>query len=307
MDSAWLVDFLTLAETGSFSRAAEQRNLTQPAFSRRIRALEDWAGVPLFDRSIIPVALTQSGRQFLPEASRLVDGMALARRVARDAARTGPAVLRLATTDTLAQGFAPALLSQVEYEVPGAAVSVSVGAPRDNEAMLLRGECQLVLAHHHEAAPGLPDGDAVAQSTIAHDAFVPVGCPAIVDAIGEHGEVPLLAYEEDSTGGRLFRSVMGRRLHNIRMSPVFLSHSATLLHAMALRGRGLAWLPLSLVRDDLLAGRVKAVETPSWRERLDVVLLRVRGSDHDALDAFCRQAAAIGGRLLAMPAGHRSA
>jgi LysR family transcriptional regulator, hypochlorite-specific transcription factor HypT len=44
LDLAYLLDFKALAETGSFSRAAFVRNVTQPAFSRRIRALEDWAG-----------------------------------------------------------------------------------------------------------------------------------------------------------------------------------------------------------------------------------------------------------------------
>ena len=44
LDLAYLLDSKALAETGSFSRAAFVRNVTQPAFSRRIRALEDWAG-----------------------------------------------------------------------------------------------------------------------------------------------------------------------------------------------------------------------------------------------------------------------
>jgi DNA-binding transcriptional LysR family regulator len=45
MNLSWLHDFLALAETGNFSRAADARHMTQPAFSRRIRALEDWLGV----------------------------------------------------------------------------------------------------------------------------------------------------------------------------------------------------------------------------------------------------------------------
>ena len=50
MDLDWLKDFLALAELKTFSRAADARNVTQPAFSRRIRALEDWIGAPLFVR-----------------------------------------------------------------------------------------------------------------------------------------------------------------------------------------------------------------------------------------------------------------
>ena len=58
MDLDWLKDFLTLAEQKTFSRAADVRNVTQPAFSRRIRALEDWTGTPLFVRGAQGTTLT---------------------------------------------------------------------------------------------------------------------------------------------------------------------------------------------------------------------------------------------------------
>jgi DNA-binding transcriptional LysR family regulator len=51
MDTKWLEDFVSLAETRSFSRSAQLRHVTQPAFSRRIQALEAWAGIDLVDRS----------------------------------------------------------------------------------------------------------------------------------------------------------------------------------------------------------------------------------------------------------------
>ena len=50
MDFKWLEDFLVLAETHSFSRSAELRGVTQSAFSRRIRALEEWLGTDLLSR-----------------------------------------------------------------------------------------------------------------------------------------------------------------------------------------------------------------------------------------------------------------
>ena len=51
LNLSWLDDFMALAASGNFSRAAEERHMTQPAFSRRVRALEEWLGVDLFDRS----------------------------------------------------------------------------------------------------------------------------------------------------------------------------------------------------------------------------------------------------------------
>ena len=53
----WLKDVLTVAETGSFTEAAQRRHLTQSAFSRRIQMIEDYVGVELFDRSRKPVQL----------------------------------------------------------------------------------------------------------------------------------------------------------------------------------------------------------------------------------------------------------
>ncbi|OZA62153.1 MAG: LysR family transcriptional regulator, partial [Sphingomonadales bacterium 39-62-4] len=57
MDTIWLEDFLALLDEGSFSRAAHKRAVSPSAFSRRIRALEDWVGVPLIERTTHSVRL----------------------------------------------------------------------------------------------------------------------------------------------------------------------------------------------------------------------------------------------------------
>ena len=68
MDTRWLEDFVSLAETRSFSRSAQLRHITQPAFSRRIQALEAWAGTPLIDRSSYPTRLTPAGQTLHQQA-----------------------------------------------------------------------------------------------------------------------------------------------------------------------------------------------------------------------------------------------
>ena len=71
MNLSWLDDFLALAASGNFSRAADERHMTQPAFSRRIRALEEWLGAELFDRSSQPAKLTPAGEWFRTAAHDL--------------------------------------------------------------------------------------------------------------------------------------------------------------------------------------------------------------------------------------------
>ena len=72
MQTLWLEDFVALAQTRSLSRAAELRHVTHPAFGRRIRALEAWAGTPLLERGGSPVRLTPAGEVFLETATRIV-------------------------------------------------------------------------------------------------------------------------------------------------------------------------------------------------------------------------------------------
>lgn len=73
MDSNALKAFLTIVDQGSFSEAAEQLHLTQPAISKRLAALENQLGTTLVDRSHRQIRLTESGSRLLPHARMILD------------------------------------------------------------------------------------------------------------------------------------------------------------------------------------------------------------------------------------------
>jgi DNA-binding transcriptional LysR family regulator len=83
MDTKWLEDFVSLAETRSFSRSAQLRHVTQPAFSRRIQSLEAWAGVHLVDRSTYPTQLTPAGTLFYAQALDILQSLQISRALLR--------------------------------------------------------------------------------------------------------------------------------------------------------------------------------------------------------------------------------
>lgn len=72
IETKWLYDFLTLEACRHFSCAAEERNISQPAFSRRIKALESAVGVLLFDRTTSPLQLTEEGKLFHSQTRSLL-------------------------------------------------------------------------------------------------------------------------------------------------------------------------------------------------------------------------------------------
>ena len=75
METKWLEDFVSLAETRSFSRSAQLRHVTQPAFSRRIQSLEAWAGSDLVDRSSYPTRLTPAGETLYDQALEVLQAL----------------------------------------------------------------------------------------------------------------------------------------------------------------------------------------------------------------------------------------
>ncbi|GAB2869899.1 hypothetical protein GCM10027277_43970 [Pseudoduganella ginsengisoli] len=83
MDTKWAEDFLSLAETRSFTRAASARHSSQAAFSRRIQSLESWVGAELVDRSSSPLSLTPAGQSFRGVAVNIIRQVDMARNIVR--------------------------------------------------------------------------------------------------------------------------------------------------------------------------------------------------------------------------------
>ena len=106
METRWLEDFLVLAETGSFTRSAELRHLTQPAFSRRIKALENWLGADLIDRTTWPTRLTPAGELLQEKARLLVGELSSTRSLLRGLQQADAATLTLAVPPTFWVGDA---------------------------------------------------------------------------------------------------------------------------------------------------------------------------------------------------------
>src|SRR6476620_9219891 len=114
MNLIWLEDFVALAVTGNFSRAADDRHSSQPAFSRRIRALEEWIGADLFDRSSQPAMLTEVGEWFAGIARELHARGARSPDDAKRIAEASSVTLSIASTHALSFTFLPLWLLGLE-------------------------------------------------------------------------------------------------------------------------------------------------------------------------------------------------
>jgi len=111
--------FVALADEKHFTRAAQRCHLTQPAFSALIRALEDSAGVRLFDRNTRNVELTAEGRILDASARRLLGDFELVVEDLRDHAARRRGRVTVAALPSLAAGWLPGLLARFHQDYPG--------------------------------------------------------------------------------------------------------------------------------------------------------------------------------------------
>lgn len=267
MNLSWLEDFLALAASGNFSRAAEDRHMTQPAFSRRVRALEEWLGVELFDRSMQPARLTPAGEWFRPRAQEMLARVAALPPQARAVAEADATTLRIAATHALSFSFVPRWLQQLEARLAPGPIRLVSDVLARCESLLAQHQVQFLIAHAPAGAGGKLDAAGVPSLTVGQDMLLPVLAPGA----SEHA---WLRFSDESGLGRIVLQALGGELAAAGLKPVFTAHLASVLKSMALEGRGLAWLPESLIRDELTARRLQVAGPVHWRLAVEVRLYR---------------------------------
>lgn len=299
MEMAWLEDFGALTRAGNFSRAAAARHVTQPAFSRRIRALEDWLGADLVDRATHQMVLTPAGKRFAVIAETVLRDIEHGRREVQEIAGTSASTVKILVTHALALTFFPqwlaTLQSMTDTAIPIQLTADNMGA---SEQIMLNGKAHFSLCYFHPGAVSVLDGAGFQSLSLGTDTLVPVSAPGKSDrgalhALAEDAGVPvkLLAYGADSGMDRIISAMLGTHAAPASLTPVFTSHTLVLAR-MAKDGRGLAWLPLSIVEDDLAQGLLVRAGDTRWDIPVDIRLYRPRGRQSPSAEAFWKLASA---------------
>ncbi|MGO1164884.1 LysR family transcriptional regulator [Brucella sp. C7-11G] len=304
MELKWLEDFVTLADNSSFSRSAELRNVTQPAFSRRIKQLEVWLGAPLITRGTMPAELTPAGRNFLPLARDTIRTLYAAQEALRPTTDAGMA--RFAALHTLTVTFVPAWLQLLEQEISDLRISLipDRGGIEANLATLVDGEADFFLTYAHRRVPFHLDRQRFDFLSVGSDRLVPVAAPQVrlqrnhwvpgeglLDrAVNDGVLTPYLSYGFSS----FFGVALGRLFAERPQFPRRQVHENAIsagLKTVALTGAGLCWLPQSLIQAELDAGLLlNASRTTDWTMDLEIRLYRHLGNKSKLVKNFWKSA-----------------
>jgi DNA-binding transcriptional LysR family regulator len=282
MEIKWLEDFLSLVETRSFSRSAEQRYITQPAFSRRIRALEAWLGADLIDRTSYPTRLTPAGENFHSHAVSLLAAANAARAEARGETPLAKDTLRFALPHTLALTFFPKWLASIEADFGPVSSRLVATNVHDAVMSLVDGGCDLLICYHHPRQPVQLDPARYEMLQLGVEALRPYsgaakgGAPLYTLPGRAAQPLPYLAYSPNAYMARMADLVLESAPKRAYLRKVYETDMAEGLKVMALEGHGIAFLPHSAVTRELKQKQLAPAGSAEWQVEMEIRVYRER-------------------------------
>jgi DNA-binding transcriptional LysR family regulator len=285
MDLNWFRDLGNLSKTGNFSQAAELGNVSQPAFSRRIKALEHWVGTDLVDRSTHPVKLTTAGRQMLEAGQQALTRIETERTQIRESlALPDKYVVTFAAQHSIGWRFYPAWLQAFENAFGPILSRLRADDLPNCIEDLKKGDVDFVISYQSDFSLSIARSPSLGSLTIGRDRLIPV-CKCRSDGtplfnIDDEPSVPLpyLRFGPTAPIGRHVEPLLKARGIRDRMNIVYENSMAGALRVRARDGGGIAWLPQSLVQPDLDAGLLAMAGRRNWSINLEICLHRLNAN-----------------------------
>jgi LysR family nitrogen assimilation transcriptional regulator len=305
MEFQQLQYFVRVAEQGSFTNAALQLGVTQPALSKKIRALEVELRSSLFHRNGRGAQLTSAGRRFLDHARGLLRGADLAQQAVRESAASYEGRVAVGLPPTVGKILIPPFVEEFVEKFPRASISIAEGLSVSLCDQLLAGRLDFAVLRNPAASPHLSI-EPITTEPLYLVGIKPVGNGGHNITLADLAGLPLITPSAPHTFRPLIEAAMqrmGRTLNNTIEVDCVVS-----IMDLAARGLGYILIPESTVRtvpvgSNLSCQRIAAPElsttlclvTPSRQPQTRLpleaarlaheVLLRVLGLDHPQEEA----------------------
>ncbi len=286
----WLEDILAVIETGSFNSAAERRYLTQPAFSRRLRAIEAYVGVELFDRSRKPAQLKPELIGQHDRMRELADGLSELLDELRQRDRATRNRIVIASQHAITTSTAPAIVDRLSSDN----LQIRLRSANRDEcfAHLITKRADLTLVYSIAEEGTLPHEEFLDRRVVGAERLVPVFATAALDRLNEtyaRGSLPVVAYPRDVFLGALQSQHLFPRLRGAVALQAKVETALTLAALQFARnGFGVAWVPASLAADDVARGTLTELGGTLPVQSLTIVALRQRGRQSPAIERVWR-------------------
>ncbi|SDZ29657.1 DNA-binding transcriptional regulator, LysR family [Amycolatopsis xylanica] len=265
--------FVCIAEVGGYTEAARRLDRSQPAISRRIHELERALDATLFERVGRRMVLTDAGRALLPHAEAALAAIRDGERAVRD--RSAAALpLRLAIVGTLADSHIVDALRAFTAKST-LTVDLRTATSREVSALVRSGEADLGLRYRADATlESIPLGEEKLYVVVPATHRITA---AELPDLGPLRDEKWLGFPSERGRPESFRTLLERQLVNPSITAV---DSLTAQKRLVEAGLGIAFMPISNIREEVRIGSLRVIDVPSMNARVPVFAVRRPGGHH---------------------------
>ncbi|SHH58855.1 LysR substrate-binding domain-containing protein [Marivita hallyeonensis] len=293
----WIEDLVALLDSGGVADAARLRNITQPAFSRRIRVLEDVLGIELIDRSVKPSGPSRvlrdresDLRKQAGDLRRLVSEM-------RQEQTLGVRQLVIASQHAITTSLGTQIINAVAK--PSHTHIRLRSANRDEcETLLISRQAEIALTYRIKAEPAGEEQSFLAEAIIGSEMLIPVCATDHAEdlmARFREGTLRIIGYPADVfLGAAVTRHALSNLRDQCEISVIAETGLSTAALQLAQSGLGVAWVPEALAQPALQRGELRRLVPELGGIDMDLVAQRWASTPNVAtLEAWTRLTTAL--------------
>lgn len=282
MNLQFLDDVLVLLEEKNLTRAAARRNVTQPAFSRRIRSFEDWLGTPVLERGINSIRLSEALRANEADIRSLITRIEELRNqmLTFDPASS---TITIAAQHSPIHSTFPEMAVLAKHNFPSLKFRLRAGNQRDSVSMFLRGDADILLCYEAQEDGQLPFGETIKRAVWGTDYLIAVIGGKLRFKVSGEGmiaeDLPAVIYPMSSYFGQVLYN-HAKPFGTRAMSPNIACETAFSngIKELILKGLGVGWLPLSMSYKEIESGELIALNAQYGRIPLQNALYARSGN-----------------------------
>lgn len=284
IETKWLEDFLILEETRNFSQAADLRNLSQSAFSRRIISLEEAIGVKLFNRASIPLQLTEEGKLFHSQARNILKQLEYNLDELLGQNSQNKPNITFAAAHSLSLSVMPELIKNINQSNKNFIYSVEAIDVDQTVKTLIEGKSDFIFSFYDE---NLSQEPFLAKKILESKLFPVSATDKEKQPLYHFSQetIPLLNYTKQSYMGRLVNRKLNIYSH-LNFKTCFISSMSELLKNMVLNKQGIAWLPEYSIKNEIKQNKLVILDNDELTIPIKAYIYRINSRLNNYAEQF---------------------
>ena len=280
MELKWLEDIIALAEAGNLTQAAKRRNISQPAFSRRINVIEQWLGAPVLIRDTQPARGSPAISSHIESIRAMSRDM---RRLKNDFQVWDQTQRRLviATQHTLSITYFPKFIKTLQSINPRPTIELRSGNRDESFAILMTGQASMLVAYETPDFPLAIGQSLLEKKLLLTDTVIPVASNSYAATLlgpEPHADLSVIGYPRDVFFGQILSAHVFPKLLNEGRVLTTICEAALVpaVMQMAIAGIGIAWLPRSIVNEIDLENRLVDLSQQLPSYDIEIIAARLK-------------------------------